>query len=45
MNTRLVGLDRDSIARLAADIPPRSSVNLGIGLPTTVANFLARTAA
>jgi 3-oxoadipate CoA-transferase beta subunit len=34
-------LDRDRLAaRLAADIPPNSYVNLGIGQPTTVAGFL-----
>jgi len=34
-------LDRDDLARLvAADIPPGSYVNLGIGQPTRVANFL-----
>ena len=34
-------LDRDDLARLvAADIPPRSYVNLGIGQPTRVADFL-----
>ena len=36
------GLDRDSLARVvAADIPAGSFVNLGIGQPTTVSNFLA----
>jgi len=36
------GLDRDALARVvAADIPPGSFVNLGIGLPTTVSNHLA----
>jgi 3-oxoadipate CoA-transferase beta subunit len=35
-------LDRDEIARrVAADIPPGSYVNLGIGQPTTVADHLA----
>jgi 3-oxoadipate CoA-transferase beta subunit len=35
-------LDRTGIARLvAADIPPGAYVNLGIGLPTTVADHLA----
>jgi 3-oxoadipate CoA-transferase, beta subunit len=35
-------LGRDDLARLvAADIPPRSYVNLGIGQPTRVADFLA----
>jgi 3-oxoadipate CoA-transferase, beta subunit len=34
-------LGRDDLARLAAtDIPPGSYVNLGIGLPTRVADFL-----
>jgi 3-oxoadipate CoA-transferase, beta subunit len=34
-------LGRDDVARLAAtDIPPGSYVNLGIGLPTGVADFL-----
>jgi 3-oxoadipate CoA-transferase, beta subunit len=42
VNTMLTGLDRDSMARLvAADIPRGSFVNLGIGLPTKVANYLA----
>lgn len=36
-------LARDDLARLAAaDIPPGSYVNLGIGLPTRVADFLGR---
>jgi len=36
-------LDRDDLARLvAADIPPGSYVNLGIGQPTRVADFLDR---
>jgi 3-oxoadipate CoA-transferase beta subunit len=36
-------LARDDLARLAAaDIPPGSYVNLGIGLPTRVADFLDR---
>ena len=40
--TTLIGLDHDTLARIvAADIPPGSFVNLGIGLPTTVANHLA----
>jgi 3-oxoadipate CoA-transferase beta subunit len=35
------GLDSSALARLvAADIPPGSFVNLGIGLPTKVANHL-----
>ena len=34
-------LDRDDLARLlAADIPPGSYVNLGIGQPTRIADFL-----
>jgi 3-oxoadipate CoA-transferase beta subunit len=38
----LTGIDRDGLARLvAADIAPGSFVNLGIGLPTKVSNFLA----
>ncbi len=41
MTTR-TGIDRDTVAAMvAADIPPGSFVNLGIGLPTKVANFLA----
>jgi len=37
----LAGLDSGALARLvAADIPPGSFVNLGIGLPTKVANYL-----
>jgi 3-oxoadipate CoA-transferase, beta subunit len=36
------GIDGDALARLvAADISPSSFVNLGIGLPTRVSNFLA----
>jgi 3-oxoadipate CoA-transferase, beta subunit len=36
-------LGRDDVARLAAaDIPPGSYVNLGIGLPTRVGDFLER---
>jgi 3-oxoadipate CoA-transferase beta subunit len=36
------GIDRDTLAKLvAADIPAGSFVNLGIGLPTKVSNFLA----
>jgi 3-oxoadipate CoA-transferase beta subunit len=36
------GLDRAAIAKLvAADIPPGSYVNLGIGQPTLVADYLA----
>ena len=35
------GIDRDRMARIvAADIEPGSYVNLGIGLPTKVANYL-----
>ena len=35
------GIDRDTLARVvAADIPPGSFVNLGIGLPTKVGNHL-----
>ena len=35
------GLSRDELARVvAADIPPGSFVNLGIGLPTKVSNYL-----
>jgi 3-oxoadipate CoA-transferase beta subunit len=38
----MTGLDRAGIAALvAADIPPGSYVNLGIGLPTLVADHLA----
>jgi 3-oxoadipate CoA-transferase beta subunit len=41
MTATVTGLDRDSLARqVAADIPPGSFVNLGIGLPTKVSNFL-----
>jgi 3-oxoadipate CoA-transferase beta subunit len=36
------GIDRDTLASVvAADIPAGSFVNLGIGLPTKVSNFLA----
>jgi 3-oxoadipate CoA-transferase beta subunit len=39
--TGLTGIDRDTLAGVvAADIPPGSFVNLGIGLPTRVGNFL-----
>jgi 3-oxoadipate CoA-transferase beta subunit len=39
-------LGRDDLARLAAaDIPPGSYVNLGIGLPTRVGDFLDRDSA
>jgi len=38
----LTGIDRDALARVvAADIPPGSFVNLGIGLPTRISNHLA----
>ncbi len=37
----ITGLTRDELARVvAADIPPGSFVNLGIGLPTKVSNYL-----
>jgi 3-oxoadipate CoA-transferase beta subunit len=37
----LTGIHTDTLARLvAADIPPGSFVNLGIGLPTKVSNYL-----
>jgi 3-oxoadipate CoA-transferase beta subunit len=37
----LAGIDRDALARVvAADIPPGSFVNLGIGLPTRISNHL-----
>ena len=37
----VTGIDRDALARVvAADIPPGSFVNLGIGLPTKVGNHL-----
>ena len=37
----LTGIDRDALARVvAADIPPGSFVNLGIGLPTRISNYL-----
>jgi 3-oxoadipate CoA-transferase beta subunit len=37
----LTGIDKDTLARVvAADIPPGSFVNLGIGLPTKVSNHL-----
>jgi 3-oxoadipate CoA-transferase beta subunit len=40
--TTPTGIDRDTLARLvAADIQAGSFVNLGIGLPTKVSNFLA----
>ena len=38
----LTGIDQDALARVvAADIPPGSFVNLGIGLPTRISNHLA----
>jgi 3-oxoadipate CoA-transferase, beta subunit len=38
----LTGIDKDALARVvAADIPPGSFVNLGIGLPTKISNYLA----
>ena len=37
----VTGIDRDALARVvAADIPPGSFVNLGIGLPTRISNHL-----
>ena len=37
----LTGIGRDALARVvAADIPPGSFVNLGIGLPTRISNHL-----
>jgi 3-oxoadipate CoA-transferase beta subunit len=40
--TAPTGIDRDTLASVvAADIPAESFVNLGIGLPTRVSNFLA----
>ena len=37
----LAGLGKDALARVvAADIPPGSFVNLGIGLPTKISNYL-----
>jgi 3-oxoadipate CoA-transferase beta subunit len=41
-STAPTGIDRDMLASIvAADIPAESFVNLGIGLPTRVSNFLA----
>jgi 3-oxoadipate CoA-transferase beta subunit len=41
MTSRPAGLDKDAMAALVAhDIPRGAFVNLGIGLPTTVANHL-----
>ena len=38
----VTGIDRDALARVvAADIPPGSFVNLGIGLPTRISDYLA----
>ena len=38
----LTGIGKDALARVvAADIPPGSFVNLGIGLPTKIPNYLA----
>ena len=38
----LTGIGKDALARvIAADIPPGSFVNLGIGLPTKISNYLA----
>src|SRR5580692_4323282 len=37
----LTGIGKDALARIvAADIPPGSFVNLGIGLPTSISNHL-----
>ena len=42
MTVTSTGIDRDTLASVvAADIPTGSFVNLGIGLPTKVSNFLA----
>ncbi|RHW25046.1 3-oxoacid CoA-transferase subunit B [Nocardioides immobilis] len=41
MSATFTGIDRDTLAGIvAADIPAGSFVNLGIGLPTKVSNFL-----
>jgi 3-oxoadipate CoA-transferase, beta subunit len=41
MVSTLAGLGKDALARVvAADIPPGSFVNLGIGLPTRISNHL-----
>ena len=41
-STAPTGIDRDMLASIvSADIPAESFVNLGIGLPTRVSNFLA----
>jgi 3-oxoadipate CoA-transferase, beta subunit len=41
VTTPLTGIDRSTLAQVvAADIPPGSFVNLGIGLPTKVSNYL-----
>ena len=41
MTTTPIGIDRITMAQVvAADIPAGSFVNLGIGLPTTVSNYL-----
>jgi 3-oxoadipate CoA-transferase beta subunit len=38
----LTGIGKDALAcAIAADIPPGSFVNLGIGLPTKISNYLA----
>jgi 3-oxoadipate CoA-transferase beta subunit len=42
VSATFTGIDRDTLAGIvAADIPTGSFVNLGIGLPTKVANFLS----
>ena len=41
MTRAVAGIDRDDLARIVAhDIPDGSVVNLGIGLPTEVANYI-----